>query len=659
MIQKRVISKKISSKQAEIDHLIGTGELLLQKKKSSFLTYFEKALSLDPNNFSTWFKQGKSLLHSGKLFENKKFIILASRRFKEANKIKNSFICYYYWAACLYELGNLEQESCFFIQAKEKLELASDYLDEASREEKHAFYWTYGKVWLGISQFSEEAIDIKKGLDKFRRSLFYQETNSASFWYDFGKAHVELALLTNENALYLRAIQHFSKSLSQEPNHQDTLAAAADAFTQLYVNTLDEYYFSQADLYFSKIEDPEAEYLIDWAALLTESGKQNKDKHKLTLALNYCIKAAKIDKNHPMLIAQWVETQSYLGLWSNNFPLIEQAELKILDWVEREPYDPDLWYAYGSCLYCLGLYFEDEHFLDIAMEKTQEGLNLNSSCSELWHLAGKIQLDIHCLCDDIRALELANRFLQKAAQLKPKCPAIYFDLAKALTKMGEFTSDSTYFEKSLFYYEQMFSMQKNILLSQPEWLFSYAHTLDLTGNLKEDEKYIIRAVEIYWQLLLLDASYPKIYFRLGSAFVHLGELTSEQAYFEKAFSYFLLATLKDPEHDALWLEWGLAITSFANQISDFKESERMHYYQEAEKKLLQAGRLGSLQSYYHISCLYSLMGKLDLSLSFLQKAKKMDVLPSIQEMLEDEWLYALRETDLFSEFMQNISSKDS
>ena len=44
-------------------------------------------------------------------------------------------------------------------------------------------------------------------------------------------------------------------------------------------------------------------------------------------------------------------------------------------------------------------------------------------------------------------------------------------------------------------------------------------------------------------------------------------------------------------------------------------------------------------------------------MEFLKKAEKLDVLPPIEEVFEDEWLENLRSTSLFSHFVSYLENK--
>jgi len=43
---------------------------------------------------------------------------------------------------------------------------------------------------------------------------------------------------------------------------------------------------------------------------------------------------------------------------------------------------------------------------------------------------------------------------------------------------------------------------------------------------------------------------------------------------------------------------------------------------------------------------------------FFEKARKMKVLPSVDEMLQDEWLDEIKETQIFSSFLHKLEQKE-
>jgi hypothetical protein len=64
-------------------------------------------------------------------------------------------------------------------------------------------------------------------------------------------------------------------------------------------------------------------------------------------------------------------------------------------------------------------------------------------------------------------------------------------------------------------------------------------------------------------------------------------------------------------------------------------------------------------AYYQLACLCSLTGRHEEGIYFLTKADDFDALPSLEEIVEDEWLDPLRETLACQEFLREIEKRAS
>jgi hypothetical protein len=75
--------------------------------------------------------------------------------------------------------------------------------------------------------------------------------------------------------------------------------------------------------------------------------------------------------------------------------------------------------------------------------------------------------------------------------------------------------------------------------------------------------------------------------------------------------------------------------------------------------MMQAAKLGNIHAFYHLACLYSLLGDYCKSIYFLKKAEVFEALPTTDELLEDDWLEKVRKTKYFEEFLSYLDSKSS
>ena len=386
-------------------------------------------------------------------------------------------------------------------------------------------------------------------------------------------------------------------------------------------------------------------------------GKLNKDPKKLRGAIEKCIRAKRRNKDCNLISAQWVESLALLGAYTNRLDLISEAENKIMKATDLYSDESDLWYSYGICMKAFAIYYDDIDYDYFAIEKFQIGLSVDRTNSELWNEIASTHSKIGKELEDIDMLERSIKFFTKAIDLKPVSPAIIFDYAKALTFLAELTLNQKTLEDSIKQFEIALNLQNNAILSHPDWIFYYGSALDLLGDLFEKESYYLKAIEVFNNVLLVDPDYEKIHYRLALCFSHLLEANPKTEYFEKASNCFKLATKQDLEDENVWLEWGLMLISYG--FENFSDMASNQYYLEAEQKMIKSGQLGNQHAYYHLACLCSLNKNFDQAINLLEKAKEVDMLPPIEELLDDEWLDNLRESELFSQFLYQIEKKQN
>jgi tetratricopeptide (TPR) repeat protein len=660
-IKKIEVPKDLSLKEREKEAFLylAKGEELLYKNHLTGLPFFEAATELMPIHPGIWLRQGKAVFSYGVNKAHEKALLLASKCFKIASSQDPlSFESRLFWGKALFQLGEISQEHHYFLEAKTKFQEALELCEGKPAGALAQNYWDLGLIWTHLAHYSGEAVDLRMAIDSFRSSLNYQKQPRAQFWNDFGNAHFQMALLINDNRIYSEAIQLFQKSIQLDPAFNQGWISLASTYTQLYINTAEERYFNEANDCFAKaleLKSQDEDLLLRWAQLLGESGKLNHDSKKLKGAIEKCAKAYTFAENVEKVVAQWVESLSLLGSYTNNLDDIVQAEEKILQATEEYPQDPDLWYAYGICLSSYAAYYDDPNYYDLAVEKLQLGLSLDRSNAELWHATGQCYSQIGQMVQDPEALRRSWKFFQKAIDLKPCCPTLTFDYAISLLKLSELTGDFSVLETALHHFETLLQNQKDALLNHPEWLFFYACGLDLLADHMEEDKHYLRAIEVFSHVLLLEPDYPHIHFKIGMSYCHLGELTSVEECFHRALNYFRIAANNDEENEYVWLEWGIALINLAHITYD--SALQNQYYQEAEQKINRAGQLGNQNAYYHLACLYSLNNRLAEAMNLIEKAAKLDVLPSMEELLHDDWLESLRKTESFAHFLAMLESR--
>lgn len=656
----QTVKKNLTKNEVELYSmdLILKGQTELLKGNKKGINLFQKGINLSKDKPVFWNAFAISLYEYGSIHDDDKALQFGSKCYKQSISLKaDQFDVYLEWGSLLLELGFKRNEAHFFQRAKEKLQKAIKLSDLESKDKKAELFWLYGNAWLSIADSSGEAVDIRLALDAFKKSEILQKNPTHDFWIDKGSACLQMALLINDNSLFLKAIQTFEKAIECDPDSASAFSLLADSYTGLYINTMDEKHYNSANKAFSlslKIDKNQSGLWLRWAQLIGESGKLNNDAKKLQLSIDKCIEASNYDESNMQVIAQWTESLSLLGILTNRLDLLLEAEEMIIQATEACPEDPDLWYAYGICLTSFGKYYEETEFYELAIEKLQTGVSLNRTNAEIWQALAYCHSQIAQATEDNGLFERAGKFYRRAIDLKPCCPSLNFEYALNLSMQGELELDQDLLDEALLQYEKTIQDQKDSLLQHPEWLFHYGTTLDLMGELTEEKSYYIRATEILLHILLINPDFPNVYYRLALTFSHLAELISDTNLIERALNYYHLAAKQDAENSNVYLDWGLCLIHLSNHVIDSEKANQC--YAEAEQKLIRAGQLGSQHAYYHLACLYSLLGRYKESLAFMYKAYIHEVLPPIEELVTDDWLEGLRQTAEFDEFLLQLEA---
>jgi len=106
-----------------------------------------------------------------------------------------------------------------------------------------------------------------------------------------------------------------------------------------------------------------------------------------------------------------------------------------------------------------------------------------------------------------------------------------------------------------------------------------------------------------------------------------------------------------------WLIFLAALAYIALALAS--EQDIAHsLFKKGEENLMLAASLGNQESYYHLACLYSLNGRFELAMQFLKKSLENNVLPSIEEMKEDEWLDCLQNHEEYKKFILELETNE-
>lgn len=659
---------KTPENRAKAEHFTSQGELRLLHDDPAGIDLFEAACRLDNNNPDLLYRQGLALFEYGSEEGKEKNLRLASQKFKALTRLDPSHLqAWQAWGDLLSCQALLTKQHHFFLQARDKFEKALTLLETSHVSSTCAseLYGHLGFIFLHLAKNSGEACDYQQSIDFFQKASAESQAFSEEFWISFGEACRSLGTCINDIRLVIKSLHCFKHAVSISVSCFQAWRCMAETLHMLYEKTHDDDHYAQAnDCYAAaaQLRPDLASLWLDWSVFLYEAGRRVQDVKRLRLALEKCEKAAACNRTDPSILATWGEILALLGELTERIDLLHEAHNKVAEASSLAPHDPRVWHAHGLCLQSFGHYFQDSDYYYQAIEKCQTGLSIDRTCHALWYTIACTYLMVGTIEQDTESLQRSCRFFQRAIGLNPGNSTYIFDYALALSKCGELNQDPQLLEQAISHFEKALNMQKNAVYLHPEWLFYYACTLDLLGDSQEEPSLYSRAIEIFSHVLTIDPDFPMIHHRLGLAFSHMGELTNDLDYFQRALHCIRLAARKDEDNEQILLDWGITLINISQYTPDAAKADLS--LRESEIKLTQAAKLGNLQAFYQLASLHSLLGNYEKAMRFIEKAEEFDALPSLDDLIQDDWLEGLRTTADFREFIYRleqarVSEKDS
>ena len=647
----------VSDYSALSNALLKKGELYLLQGDISGLRFFDMATKLDPANFNLFNLQGLALFEYGSEEGKEEALSLASKSFKQATSLNpKCFQAWHAWGNTLYLLGIRKDEPSYFQHARKKYETALSFVLDQPQDILADLYWDLGNLWVKLAELSGEATDLNLALKSYEKATLYLDDFSSEFWMNFGDVYFKLGEKTNDLRLHVKAINCYKNSISITISSHTGWMRLADTLKEIYSYTHDEDHYSQAnECYLAAAQlCPNDEHLwTKWAKLLLESGQYFQDIKKLRSCIEKCHRGHQCNPQAVHLIGIWSEALAQLGLFTEKLELLHEAQNKIEALSKMAPDNPIMYYSYGMCLMAVGSYFKDVDYYYQAIEKFQEGLSLNRSLHSLWFGIGVAHVSAAAIDNDDKNFERACRFFKRALNFKVNS-MYHYHYGHCLLKFADLIHNQEIIELAIYHFETAIGMQKNVSYQHPDWLFHYAIALDCLGECNESDVSYVKALDILNHILMMNPEFPYIHSQLASTYSQYAELINDPEIYQRAFHHYRIAYQRDKENDQIMLDWGIAFVNLAELLENSVDSDQ--YYREAEHKMIQAARFGNPQAYFFLSCLYSILGDYERSIYFLEKANKFESLPSLEEILEDEWLEGVRETEAFCHFIEKIES---
>lgn len=638
------------------EKFLSQGESLLLKGDFLGLKFCDLAEKLQPDSADLLYRIGLALSEFGQAKLDRALILLSCKKFRQViKKTPTHLQAAQALGSNLFFLAKELDEYHFFKEARAVYETLLSQQDLMNQEFQSEVLTDISAILLEIGRKEQDHQEFQQALKYMQQASELRAPHPSDFWILFGHLAFEYGDLVNNQQFYFKSIELYKKALALTPKNSEAWFHLGLSLKHLYLLSLDEDHFAKSNECFSSavsINALDYDFWIEWAHLLLESGQKSKDSKRLTASIEKCQRANQIDKDEIIHQTLWAEALTARGLIEDSIEDLNTAEHKIDRLLERDEVSSEIYVASGLILNAFASYFDDIDFNFQAIEKFQEGLKIDRKNHQLWYLMAETFCLTSYLTDDRKMMEKSFFFFQKALFFKQSAE-YYFAFAKAYIKLTELTQQKASLHLALYYFEQAFQKQPNVIYSKPDWLFEYSQALDLLGDKTEEASYYLKAIEILNHVLIVDPQFKDVHHRLAIIYSHLAELDQEKDAYLKSLFHFQIATKNDPENDTLLLDMALTLTNYAETLDD--EIKRFQLLKESEFKLVQSAKLGNIHSYYHLGGLYAMMNENAKAIQFILKAKELGSLPDVDELLQDAWLENLKGTEEFEHLLTQLN----
>ncbi len=278
--------------------------------------------------------------------------------------------------------------------------------------------------------------------------------------------------------------------------------------------------------------------------------------------------------------------------------------------------------------------YRKEEKYELALQKVDEAINMDSENGYLYHLKAFIAFELH-------NYDLANECYKKAAVINPQDYIIFNNWGTALSDWGNIHNDEKLLSESCEKYKKAAEINpKNYNI-----FYNWGTVLSRWAKIRNDEKLFVESCEKFQKAAEINAKDDSIFNNWGTVLSDLAKITNDEKLFEECCEKYQKAAEINPNNKSIFVNWGSTLCSIAQLKNDLNS-----YKQEIESILLKAEAIKEGSGSYNLACLYSLLDQKDVALIWLEKSLRFNN-PGKKHIESDPDLINIKSDPQFNELM--------
>jgi tetratricopeptide (TPR) repeat protein len=624
---------------------------------------YQSACRLLPTSAKVWYRLGAFLA----LEEKETDLQEAIAALRKAIDLDAGFFdAHYALASASLRLGVVQKQPALLLQAERSFSQAADsvgHQHDDSVSFPGEFFWHWGLAWFLLAKDSGEPCDLKRAIELYQKALQKGLTRS-EFFNDYANALVELSLLISNDNCVFAAIPLYEEAVESSDGEYPKEKAVrlfnlGCCYQHVFEASSERKYFESADKAFSESTAicPDLPFVWPrWGQLLFRASRLWCDGALAEMAISRLRTAEERGVKNPLILALIAQGLAWVGEEQGDVLAValDYANRSLALQTQLDTRYPDVWAALAMCQYAFGRYFQETSFFETCVQILQKGLTEHPKSAILWHLLGLTKVAFAEMTDSARVLkESLVCFLLTSHSSYANFPMFWNDWGLALLSLGDATGEHSFVTEAIGKFEKAVAL---VDAKNTAWMFNLARAHELLGDLTDEEESYERAITIFSELLADEADFPEAAHRLAVCYLHLGEIRGESDSFAMAVSLIEDYLEKDPEDEAAWADYGIALIHKGLKERSGRETPKDLF--SGEEALLRAISLGNEQAIYHLGCLYALLRNFPEAMNKFHEALAQDAVPPVSDIREDEWLEEILLTAPFEEFLRQVEERD-
>lgn len=582
--------------------------------------YTEKSVQIDPDSIDGWHAWGNILVGIGSLTQDIDCLYLADKKYEKAvsfGPTSENISIYWQWGVCWHLIGKQSGEATDYHTAISKYRMAADaefslYLflndyasalvDLGSLISREEFLFeavelyraavedvpNFFEGWFNLASAYQIIYEITEATDYFTlsRACFENASqinhSSSMLWMKWGVLLGTAGKMQRNVELLEESMLKLEKADCLQSHEPETLSKWAEVIISLgvYKERLDYFKLAEQKIIRALQIHPEnSHYWYIYGQCLNELGRYFNDEKYYLLAIEKLQHGLSLNSSDPLIWYALGLSHFALGELKQDIEHLYKT-VKYCSKVMQLGGElfPQFWNDWGVAFMKIGELTSDKKYIQEAIEKFEEAIRTSAREGD----ATSIDPDwlYNCGCaydfmgdfeDDERYYEKAIQLLSQALVIKPDFIFARYNLAIALTHLGEVTSEVDFFYQALHLFEEVVTEDCEDEMSWNDWglaLMQLSQLLQDPAKPGVVDKLQQEAEHKFIQAISFGSEYA--YYNLACLYSLNGNYSDAVYYLERAELVGSLPPIEDIMHDE-WLE-GLRSThqfrSFVKQLSN-------------------------------------------------------------------------------------------